>query len=88
MTAQPSTVVNVYEAKTQLSRLLERVEHGEDIVIARAGRPVARLVAYRRSRKPRPLGLLAGKVTIHPGFDDYDEEIIGMFEGSESDNDT
>lgn len=44
-------VVNVHEAKTRLSRLLERVERGEDIVIARAGSPVARLVPYVASRR-------------------------------------
>jgi prevent-host-death family protein len=82
-----TTIVNVYEAKAQLSRLLEQVERGEEVVVARAGRPVARLVPYRRNRGPRRLGLAAGKVTIHPGFDEYDEEIIAMFEGSEGEED-
>lgn len=83
----PETFVNIYEAKTHLSRLLERVAQGEEIVIARAGKPVARLSAYGRSRKPRPLGLAAGKIKILPGFDEYDEEIIALFEGSDSDDD-
>ena len=62
--------VNVHEAKTHLSRLLERVEAGEEITIARAGRPVARLVPVKRSTEPRPLGLWKGRVVIHDDFDD------------------
>ena len=50
--------INVHEAKTQFSKLIERVEAGEDIVIARYGRPVARLVPVRPSNEPRQLGLL------------------------------
>jgi prevent-host-death family protein len=74
------TTVNVHEAKTHLSRILERVEAGEEVVIARAGRPVARLVPYARRTEPRPLGLWKGQVVIGPDFDD-DEDIIRMFEG-------
>ena len=62
--------VNIHEAKTHLSRLVERVEAGEEITLARAGRPVARLVPYQPRRQPRPLGIWKGLVTIHPGFDD------------------
>ena len=62
--------VNVYEAKTHLSRLLERVEAGEEIVIARNGRPVARLVPTQRERSPREPGGWEGRVWI---ADDFDE---------------
>ena len=62
--------VNINEAKTHLSRLVERVEAGEEITLARAGRPVARLVPYQQRRQPRPLGIWRGLVTIHAGFDD------------------
>ena len=62
--------VNIHEAKTHLSRLIERVEAGEEITIARAGRPVAKLVPYVRSAEPRKLGLWRGKVVINPDFDD------------------
>ena len=62
--------VNIHEAKTHLSRLVERVEAGEEITLARAGRPVARLVPYRQRKEPRPFGLWKGRVVIHPGFDD------------------
>jgi prevent-host-death family protein len=53
--------VNVHEAKTQLSKLLARVAAGEEIVIARAGKPVARLVPIEKKRTRRVLGLDAGK---------------------------
>jgi len=71
--------VNVHDAKTHLSRLLERVEAGEEVVIARAGRPVARLVPYRRRQEPRVLGVWQGRVTIGPEFDEADEEIGRLF---------
>lgn len=61
--------VNIHEAKTHLSRLVERVEAGEEVVIARAGRPVARLVPYRAIRAPRVPGQWAGKVWISDDFD-------------------
>lgn len=65
--------VNVYEAKTQLSRLLTRVEAGEEIVIARAGVPIARLVPERpgTARRPRRSGGLRGKGWL---ADDWDSD--------------
>ena len=62
--------VNIHEAKTHLSRLVERVEAGEEITIARAGRPVAMLVPVRRLRTPRRPGIWKGRVVIGPDFDD------------------
>lgn len=70
--------VNVYEAKTHLSKLLERVEAGEEIVIARNGRPVARLVPAQRERPPRVPGGWEGKVWIADDFDEPDEELIDL----------
>jgi prevent-host-death family protein len=61
--------VNMHEAKTHLSRLVERVEAGEEITLARAGRPVARIVPYRRAPEPRRPGLWKGKLTL---ADDWD----------------
>jgi prevent-host-death family protein len=61
--------VNVHEAKTHLSRLLARVERGEEVVIARAGKPVARLVPIARARGRRVLGRDKGKVVIADDFD-------------------
>ena len=73
--------VNIHEAKTHLSRLVERVEAGEEVVIARAGRPVARLVPLRRSTKPRVPGQWRGQIVIAPDFDAVNEEILREFEG-------
>lgn len=74
------TPINVHEAKTHLSRLLERVSRGEEIVIARSGRPVARLVPYTAA--PRKPGRLKGKIRIGPDFDaPLPEEIARAFRG-------
>lgn len=74
-------VINVYEAKTRLSELLERAGRGEEFVLARAGRPVARLIPYRPGREPRVPGRLAGRITMAADFDDTPEELIDAFEG-------
>ncbi len=75
---------NVHQAKTHLSRLLERAERGEEIVIARGGRPVAKLVPYRGRRTARRLGRAKGKIWIAPDFDDTPEDVIRLFEEGES----
>jgi len=74
--------VNIYEAKTQLSRLVDLAAAGEEIVIARHGRAVAKLVpvAPVQSGK-RPLGLARGQIWIAPDFDETAEELIAAFEG-------
>ena len=69
-----SSTFNVHEAKTHLSRLLERVVAGEEIVIARAGKPVARLAPLKAEGQPRRPGALAGKIWI---ADDFDEPLPG-----------
>lgn len=75
------TKVNVHDAKTRLSRLLVRVEAGEEIVIARAGKPVARLVPMAPSSKERPFGLCRGEFVVPDDFDDpLPEEILRDFE--------
>ncbi len=76
---EPKTTINIHAAKTHLSRLIERAEQGEETVIARAGRPVARLVPYREERKRRVPGAWKGRVKILPGFDEMDEEIARLF---------
>ena len=78
----PQTV-NVHDAKTHLSKLLERAEAGEEIVIARAGRPVARLVPYGSDRPKRVFGRLRGQIVVRDDFDADDEEIAREFEESE-----
>lgn len=74
--------VNVHDAKTHLSRLLERAESGEEIVIARAGKPVARLVPYGTEHPKRVFGRLRGQIVIHGDFDADNEEIAREFEES------
>lgn len=63
--------VNIYDAKTQLSQLINRVEKGEEIVISRHGRPVARLAPLAPRRADRIPGLLAGLITISDDFDEF-----------------
>jgi prevent-host-death family protein len=76
---EPKTTVNIHAAKTHFSRLVERAERGEETVIARNGRPVARLIPYQEERKPRVPGALRGQIKILPGFDEVDEEIAREF---------
>ncbi len=70
----------MHEAKTHLSRLVERAKAGEEIVIAKAGEPLVRLVPVEPPRPKRKPGLWKGQVKILPGFDEYDEEITRLFE--------
>lgn len=73
-------LVNIYEAKTQLSRLLRRVRAGEEITIADAGTPVAKLVPLTPPRAPRVLGGDEGRVWIAPGaFDPMSEEELAAW---------
>ena len=75
------TVVNIHEAKTHLSRLLKRVEGGEEVVIAKAGKPIARLSPVTPSGK-RLLGMDQGRGFIADDFDaPLPEEILRDFEG-------
>ena len=75
--------VNVHQAKTNLSQLLAEVEQGEEVVIARAGRPVARLVKEKTNRSVlRKAGDWKGQVWFAPDYDKADDEILEMFEES------
>lgn len=78
----PIEIINVHAAKTNLSRLLERAESGEEIVIARAGKPVARLVPYVAERPKRVFGRLKGQIVVHGDFDADNEDIAREFEES------
>jgi len=74
--------VNIHEAKTELSKLVERAEAGEEIVIARAGKPAAKLVPVTKSRGRRRLGLLDGKFRVPDNFNaPLPESVIRAFEG-------
>jgi prevent-host-death family protein len=76
------TVVNVHEAKTHLSRILDRVSAGEEIVIAKAGRPIARLVPLKDQGIARVPGTYAGKIRIADDFDaPLPDDTLEDFEG-------
>lgn len=72
-------MINIHQAKTNLSKLIEKTLNGKDIVIAKAGKPVAKLVAYKEKLKPRKPGLLKGKIWISDDFNDEDPEINKLF---------
>lgn len=77
-----STIVNVHEAKTHLSRLLEDVAAGAEVVIAKAGRPVARLVPVEAGVRPKKLGLLRGRIKVPADFNaPLSSEDLAGFEG-------
>jgi prevent-host-death family protein len=78
-------VVNTHEAKTHLSRLLDEVAAGEEIVIARAGKPIARLAPLHAEPRPKRLGLLRGKLVVPNDFDaPLPEEVLAALGGSGS----
>lgn len=76
-------VFNIHDAKTNLSKLIEITSTGEEVIIAKAGKPVAKLSFYKEKLKPRKLGLLKGKIFVPDNFNDEDEEINKMFYGEE-----
>lgn len=72
--------VNIHEAKTHLSRLIEEVAEGEEIIIAKAGKPRALLVPFRLQAQPRKLGSMKGKIKIPADWDDpLPDEILRAF---------
>jgi prevent-host-death family protein len=76
-------VRNISEAKAELSALIEAVQNGNEIIIAKAGKPVARLVGFRGPTRPRAPGSMAGEIWIAPDFDTLPqdmEEAFGMQE--------
>ena len=68
------TTFNIHEAKTHFSKLLERVLKGEEVIIAKAGKPVARILPVVANMATRTPGIDKGKITIMPNFDDPLEE--------------
>ncbi len=75
--------VNVHEAKTHFSKLLQRVMVGEEVVIAKAGRPVARLVPYSAGSLPRVPGRYAGQIRIADDFDaPLPDDLLDQFDGA------
>jgi prevent-host-death family protein len=72
-------ITNISEAKAQLSALIERVLRGEEVIIGKAGKPVARLVKYDLRETARRPGALAGRITIADGFDELPDDIAEAF---------
>jgi len=74
--------VNIYEAKTHLSKLVDQAAQGEDIIIARAGKPVARLTTLKPEKRPILFGALEGKGWIADDFNDpLPDDLQALFEG-------
>jgi prevent-host-death family protein len=75
--------LNLYDAKTRLSELVEAASQGETVVIAKAGRPLAKLGPVETSRRPLRLGLMKGSIRIGPDFDaPLPDSVLRDFEGS------
>lgn len=73
--------INIHEAKTQFSKLIASVEKGEEIIIARYGEPVARLIPFRKHSVPRTPGSAKGKFTVPPEFfEPLPDDILDAFE--------
>ena len=76
--------VNIHAAKTNLSKLVERAAKGEQIIIAKAGQPVAKLIAYHKDSPLRKPGLWKGQVMIAKDFDELPIEVMKAFEGEQT----
>ena len=72
-------VRNISEAKAELSALIEAVQNGSEVIIAKAGKPVARLVAFRGPARPRRPGSMAGELWIAPDFDTLPDDLAEIF---------
>ena len=72
-------ITNISEAKAQLSALIERVLAGEEIIIGKAGKPVARLVKFERPQHPRQPGALKGRIRIAEDFEELSEDLRAAF---------
>lgn len=76
------TITNIHEAKTHLSRLVEKAAAGEEIIIGKSGRPMAKLVAYVQNKSPRKPGSLKGKIWMSDDFnDELPDDILADFTG-------
>jgi prevent-host-death family protein len=74
--------VNIYEAKTRLSQLVDRAASGEDVVVSRNGKPLVRITRLGNPKRRITFGLLKGKVTIASDFDAHlPDEVLAGFEG-------
>lgn len=77
-------ITNISDAKASLSKLIERVQQGEEVIIGKAGRPIAKLVPYDVDTSPRNLdGIWQDQVHIAEDFDELPDEILRMFMGDD-----
>ena len=76
-------ITNIHEAKTRFSQLVERAQAGEEVIIAKAGVPVAKLTRYNESDAPRQPGFWRGKVRIADDFDELPGAFTAFFEESD-----
>lgn len=74
-------IVNIHETKTHLSRLVDRAAAGEEIIIGKAGRPMARLVAYAERHEIRTPGHMRGRLRVADDFDTTPDWLIDAFQG-------
>jgi len=75
------TMIDIHEAKTHLSRIVDEVAAGAEVVIAKAGRPVARLVPLEQAVRPKKLGLLEGKLVVPDDFNPpLPDDVLSLFE--------
>jgi len=75
--------INIHDAKTNFSKLVDQAAAGEEIIIAKAGKPMARLVPLQKQKRKIHFGVMKGKIEIREGFyDPMSEEEIALFEGS------
>ncbi|MFP4068888.1 MAG: type II toxin-antitoxin system Phd/YefM family antitoxin [Verrucomicrobiota bacterium] len=72
-------VINVQEAKTHLSRLIDAAAEGEEVILGKHGKPMARLSSFTASTEPRRLGGREGEIRVERGFDEEDERINALF---------
>jgi prevent-host-death family protein len=74
-------MINIHQAKTHLSRIVDEVAAGAEVVIAKAGKPMARLVPIEPKPRPKKLGLLKGKIVVRDDFNEpLDETTVARFE--------
>jgi len=77
-----SSIINIHQAKTHLSRIVEEVAAGAEVIIAKAGKPMARLIPLTGVKRPKKLGLLKGKIKIPDDFNSpLPEDVLAEFEG-------
>jgi len=72
-------MVNIHEAKTHLSALLKLIEEGKEVIIARKGKPIAKLVEFKEKKKKRRLGRMKGQIKIADDFDVLPDEMARAF---------